>query len=142
MLAPADPNFSRSLKKQFFHRKPTRTRFCEVCVGCDTGQGAIESPSPWLRARSSWCAARPQRRQGRSGGTELHSATALSCTQPVRRSAHTPGHCHVPVQHRACGTPPLHCHSPPSWLWLLKRLTSPDPLLTSWVPSGPPALLK
>ena len=47
----------------------------EVCMGCDIGQGAIESPSPWLRARSSWCAAHSQERRG--------GAVGQSCMVPL-----------------------------------------------------------
>lgn len=43
MLAPADPHFSRSLKKQFFHRKPHISG--EVRMGWDTGQEP-SSPLP------------------------------------------------------------------------------------------------
>lgn len=62
-----------------------------VCMGWDTAQGATESFSPWIRARSSWFATG----MGRSSGTEL-----------------------VPL---VCPPAPLACTeqaspSPPSWL--------------------------
>jgi len=113
-------------------------------MGWDTGHGALESPFPCLRARSSGCAARPQHRWGGAGGQ--------SCTVPLLcppRSLPAPvlsGRgtvmCLLSTEHRARGMSLLHCHSPPSWLRLPKQLNSQDPSLTSWIPPGPSVLLK
>lgn len=76
--------FSDPLKNHYFRGNCQVYISGEVCMWCDTGRGAVESPSPWFRPRSSWCAARFQERWGGAVGQScMVPLLCPSCTLPA-----------------------------------------------------------